>query len=95
MSEHVASRKGYIVIFLALLALTAVTATVAFVNLGILNPVVALGIATIKALLVALFFMHVKDTSERMIKVVILSGLFFLILLLTLTLADYATRLWH
>jgi cytochrome c oxidase subunit 4 len=95
MSEHVASRKSYIVIFLALLALTAATATVAFVNLGILNPVVALGIATTKALLVALFFMHVKDTSERMIKVVILSGLFFLLLLLTLTLADYATRLWH
>jgi len=94
-AEHIASRKTYLVIFVVLLSLTAATAIVSFANLGIFNPVVALGIATTKALLVALFFMHVKDTSERMTKVVILSGLFFLVLLLTLTLADYATRLWH
>jgi len=94
MSEHKAAIRFYLGIFLTLLVLTGATAGVAYVDLGPLNPVIALGIATTKALLVALFFMHVYGTSERMTKVVIVSGLFFLMLLLGLSLADYATRAW-
>jgi len=93
MSEH-SSVGFYIMIFVILLVLTGTTVGAAFINLGPLNPVIALGIATTKALLVVLFFMHVKGASERMTKVVILAGLFFLGLLLLLTLADYGTRLW-
>ena len=94
MSEHSTSVGFYLMIFIILLLLTATTVGAAFINLGPLNPVIALGIATTKALLVVLFFMHVKGASEKMIQVVIMMGIFFLLLLLGLALADYGTRLW-
>ena|SRR5436309_10308179 len=93
MSEHVVSARTYIAIWLTLLVLTGLTAGIAFIDLGPFNTVVALVIATFKALLVALIFMHVKYTNERMVKVVVISALFFLLLLLGLSLADYTTRL--
>jgi cytochrome c oxidase subunit 4 len=74
--------------------LTGVTAAVSFVDLGPFNAVVALVIATVKALLVVLFFMHVKYTSEKLTKIVIVSAIFWLFLLLALSMADYATRHW-
>jgi cytochrome c oxidase subunit 4 len=94
MSEHIMSSKFYYTIWIALLGLTAITAAVAFVDLGPFNVVLALVIATFKALLVVLFFMHVKYTSERLTKIVIVSAIFWLLLLLALSMADYATRLW-
>jgi len=93
MSEHVVSARTYIAIWLTLLILTGLTAGIAFIDLGPFNTIVALVIATFKALLVALIFMHVKYTNERMVKVVVISALFFLLLLLGLSLADYTTRL--
>jgi cytochrome c oxidase subunit IV len=92
MSDHIISSKMYYGIWLALMILTVVTAKVAFIDLGALNTVVALVIATFKATLVVLFFMHVKYTSEKMTKAVILSAVFWLLLLLILGLADFATR---
>lgn len=92
MSDHIISSKMYYVIWLTLMVLTVVTAAVAFVDLGQFNTVVALVIATFKATLVVLFFMHVKYTSEKMTKAVILSAVFWLLLLLILGLADFATR---
>ena len=93
MSEHVVSARTYIAIWLTLLVLTGLTAGIAFIDLGPFNTIVALVIATFKALLVALIFMHVRYTSEKMVKVVVISALFFLLLLLGLSLADYTTRL--
>jgi cytochrome c oxidase subunit 4 len=95
MSEHIISRTVYVAIFLTLLVLTGTTVAAAFVNLGPLNPIIALAIATIKAVLVVLFFMHVKYTSEKMTKLVLLAGVFWLLLLLALSMADYGTRLWQ
>lgn len=92
MSEHIVSVKTYITIWLALLVLTGLTAGIAFVDLGPFNTVVALVIATLKALLVVLIFMHVKYASDRLTKVVLVSALFWLFLLLGLSLADYTTR---
>lgn len=92
MSEHIISSKIYIGIWATLMVLTVVTASVAFIDLGPLNTVVALVIATCKALLVVMFFMHVKYTSEKLTKMVIVSSLFWLMLLLFLSLADYTTR---
>ena len=89
------SRRFYVAIGMSLLALTATTVFAAFVNLGPFNPVVALLIATIKATLVVLFFMHVKGASEKLTAVVIVSGFFFLAILLSLALADYTTRAWR
>jgi cytochrome c oxidase subunit IV len=92
MSEHIVSSKLYIGIWATLMCLTVITASVAFINLGPFNTVVCLLIATLKALLVVLFFMHVKYTSEKLTKMVIVSALFWLMLLLFLSLADYTTR---
>jgi cytochrome c oxidase subunit 4 len=95
MSEHVTSRGFYLLIGITLLVLTGVTVAAAFVNLGPLNPVIALLIATIKATLVILFFMHVKGASEKLTGVVVVAGFFFLAILLSLSLADYLTRSWR
>jgi len=92
MSEHIVSAKTNIAVWLALLVLTGVTAGVSFIDLGPFNTIVALVIATVKALLVVLIFMHVKYASDRLTKVVLVSALFWLFLLLGLSLADYTTR---
>ena len=90
--EHILSAKLYVIIWAALMCLTVITAGVAFIDLGPFNTVVALVIATFKALLVVLIFMHVKYTSDRLTKTVVLSALFWLMLLLGLSLMDYGTR---
>jgi cytochrome c oxidase subunit IV len=97
MSEHAksSSLKLYFGVWLALLAGTYITYKVAFLELGPFNSVAALGIATIKATLVVLFFMHAWHASERLTKLVIIAAIFFLMLLLGLTMADYATRTWR
>ena len=92
MSEHIVSTKLYYAIWIALLILTGVTASVAFIDLGPFNTVVALVIATLKAVLVLLFFMHLKYTSEKMTSVVVISAILWLLILLALSLADYSTR---
>jgi len=94
MSEHVSSVKLYIGIWLALLAGTGLTVIAAGIDMGPLNPVVALAIATTKAVLVVLFFMHVKYTHEKLTKLVLVTAIFFFIILLALTMADYTSRLW-
>lgn len=93
MSEHTVSSKMYYAIWILLLILTVVTAWVATVDLGPLNTIVALAIATVKATVVVLFFMHVKYASEKLTKVVIMSALFWMLILLMLSLTDYTWRL--
>lgn len=94
MSEHISSVKLYITIWLALMAGTILTVIAARIDLGVFNPIVALAIATTKAVLVVLFFMHVKYAHERLTKLVIVTAIFFFLILLALTMADYGTRLW-
>jgi len=91
MSEHVSPKSVYYSIFGALMVLTAITVFAAYVNLGNFNAPVAIGIATFKATLVVLFFMHVKYSS-RLTKLVVATSLFFLFILLAETTMDYATR---
>ena len=92
MSEHIIPSKIYYLIWIALMCLTVITAAVAFVDLGQFNTIVALSIATLKAVLVVLFFMHLKYSSERMTRVVVISAIFWLVLLLGLSLMDYGWR---
>jgi cytochrome c oxidase subunit IV len=95
MSGHQTSPlKTYISIWIALLVGTALTVYASSLDLGRFNAAVALTIATIKATLVALFFMHIKGASEKLTKLVVVSALFFLLILLGLSMADYATRTW-
>jgi cytochrome c oxidase subunit IV len=93
-SQHIISVKLYAIIFIVLLALTLSTTAVAFIDLGgDLNAIVALGIAVIKALLVILFFMHVRYSS-RLTWVFFGAGFFWLLILLTLTMTDPLARNW-
>jgi cytochrome c oxidase subunit 4 len=92
--EHViVPPRTYFGIFAALMVLTGVTVVVAFFDLGLLNPVVALSIAVIKASLVVLFFMHLKY-GTRLTWIVGGAAIFWLGILLVLILSDYATRGW-
>jgi cytochrome c oxidase subunit IV len=93
MVGHIISPKIYFLIFFVLLALTALTTAVAFVDLGSLNTVAALAIAVCKASLVILFFMHLKY-SPGMTRIVLVAALFWLAILLVLAMGDYATRNW-
>ena len=91
MSEKIVSMKTYAIIFITLVVFTVVTYRVALFDLGVLNVVVALTIAATKATLVALFFMHAR-WSSRLTQLVIGGSLFWLFILLALTLADYVAR---
>lgn len=93
MSEHIVPVKTYVLVFLALIMFTGLTAGIAFIDLGPFNALVAIVIAMIKSMLVILFFMHVKY-SQRMTKAAIVGGFFFLLILLTLSMTDYITRPW-
>jgi len=81
----------YVVVYVALLALTASTVAAAYVDLGPLNNVVAVGIAAIKAALVILYFMHVRWSSP-LIKLVVLAAFLWLLYMLGGALSDYFTR---
>jgi cytochrome c oxidase subunit 4 len=83
----------YYAVFAALLVGTGLTVAVAFVDLGALNNVLMLGIAMTKALLVILFFMHVR-WSTRLTWVVAASGFVWLLILFGITMSDYLTRGW-
>ena len=91
MTEHITSVRTYILVFIALMVLTAITVLVAFQDFGPWNDVVALTIAVIKASLVVLFFMHIYH-STRLSKLVVVSGLVWLFILIGLTLSDYLSR---
>jgi cytochrome c oxidase subunit IV len=86
-----ASARPYLLTFAALLVLTGATVAIAHVHLGALNLPVALAIAGAKALLVLLVFMHVRNQT-RLVVAYVAGGLFWLGILLVLTLSDYLTR---
>ena len=89
--SHVAPKSLYYTIFGSLMVLTVITIGVAFVNLGSFNFPVAIAIAITKATLVVLFFMH-GIWSSRLVKLVIGGAVFFLFILLALTMTDFLSR---
>jgi len=93
MSDQVVPVRIYLAIFGALLVLTAVTVFVAFQDFGLFNTPIALTIAVFKATLVILYFMHVRYSS-RLTWLFVAAGFFWLVILLTFTLADFASRGW-
>src|SRR3979409_1290906 len=88
---HIDSVGTYLKILVALLVCTGLTTWVATIDLGAFSTVVALGIATVKMLLVALFFMHIRHSS-KLTKLIVVGGLLWLAILLLLTMSDFATR---
>jgi cytochrome c oxidase subunit IV len=93
MSDHVVPRGVYFAVFGALLVLTSVTVFVAFFDLGPLNTIAAISIACTKALLVVLYFMHVRYGGS-LVRVVIGASILWIVILLVLLMGDYASRGW-
>jgi cytochrome c oxidase subunit 4 len=92
-AQHIVSPGVYLVILFALLLGTALTVWASYVDLGFWNPIIALAIATTKAVLVVLFFMHVWY-STKLTKLTIFSGIFMFLVLISMTLTDYISRAW-
>jgi cytochrome c oxidase subunit 4 len=90
---HVAPKSMYYWVFLALVVGTILTVFVAKYDLGPFNNVLMLTIACTKALLVVLFFMHVR-WSTRLTWVVAGAGFFWLLIMFSITMSDYMSRGW-
>ncbi|HTU92386.1 MAG TPA: cytochrome C oxidase subunit IV family protein [Gemmataceae bacterium] len=91
MSEPITPTRTYYSVFAALIALTLVTVAVSFVELGAWHTTVGVLIGVVKASLVGLFFMHLLHSSKAS-WLAVLAGLFWLSILMALTLSDYLTR---
>ena len=97
MSEHIVSPKIYATIFVVLMVCTGLTVFAATQDLNQyfsgLNVIVALAIACLKASLVVLFFMHLRYSPNRT-KLVIFCAVFWLAIMLFMTMSDYVSRPW-
>ena len=93
MSEHIVPVGVYLKVWVALLILLGATVGLAFIPLGPIHIVVAVGIAFAKAILIVLFFMHVKYKAKLM-WVYVGAGFFWLAIMFAITLGDYLTRSW-
>jgi len=93
MSEHIVSPRVYVAVFVALIVLTGGTVFAATIDLGRWNTPVALFLAVTKAVLVVLFFMHVKYSS-RLVALAVGGGILWLLMLIAGVAADYLTRGW-
>jgi cytochrome c oxidase subunit IV len=91
--HHIVTPVTYAIVFVSLLVGTAITVVAAYIDLGIFNPVVALAIACTKAVIVILFFMHVKYQSN-LVKLTVGAGFFTFLVLITMTMSDYVSRAW-
>jgi cytochrome c oxidase subunit 4 len=91
MSEPLTPTRTYYGVFAALIALTLVTVIASFLELGAWHTTVGVLIGVVKASLVGLFFMHLLHSS-RAAWLAVLAGLFWLVILMGLTLSDYLSR---
>jgi cytochrome c oxidase subunit 4 len=91
--HHIVTPMNYLFVYIALIIGTILTVVAADIDLGVFNPIIALGIACTKACIVILFFMHVKYQS-RLVKLTVSAGFFTFIVLITMTLTDYMSRAW-
>jgi cytochrome c oxidase subunit 4 len=90
--HHVVPKSTYIIIFVWLFVLLVLTVAAAQVDLGAWNVPVALAIAVVKAVLIVLFFMHVRYSS-RLVQLFAAGGFVWLAIMLSFTLADVWARL--
>jgi cytochrome c oxidase subunit 4 len=93
MTQHISSRQTNVIVFLALLALLFATVAGAYLPLGPLHFPTAMTIAVAKAVLIVLFFMHLKY-SHRLTALVSAASFLWLGIMIALTLSDYLSREW-
>jgi cytochrome c oxidase subunit 4 len=91
--HHIVTPLQYTYVFLTLLVFTGITVGAAYIDLKWANPVIALAIASFKAVIVILFFMHAAYQS-RLIKMTIGAGFFVFLVLIAMTMTDYISRSW-
>ena len=93
MNEHVHSSGSriYLVILGLLLVLTTITVGAAYINFGSFNLIIAVLIATLKATLVAMFFMHLRH-DPPINAIIFVSSLIFLGIFLLFPLIDIQSR---
>ncbi len=91
--HHIVTPMNYLFVYIALIIGTILTVIAADLDMGVFNPIIALGIACTKACIVILFFMHVKYQS-RLVKLTVSAGFFTFLVLITMTLTDYMSRAW-
>jgi cytochrome c oxidase subunit 4 len=91
--HHVVGPMAYLGVYVSLILLTLITVGAAYIEMGIFNPIVAVGIACIKGTIVVLLFMHLKYSS-RLIKFTCAAGFFTFCVLIVMCLSDYLTRAW-
>ncbi|HZD55299.1 MAG TPA: cytochrome C oxidase subunit IV family protein [Anaerolineales bacterium] len=92
MEPEIIPRSRYVFVYIGLVVLLAATIFASTFDLGVFNTAIAVTIAVAKALLVALFFMHIWG-STQLTRIFAVMGIFWLALLIGLTLTDYLTRL--
>ena len=93
MTTHITPVRTYVLVFLALIALTISTVLISQIELGEYNFIVAITIAVIKASLVVWFFMHVNGATS-LTRLFAAAGLFWMAILLFFVLSDYFSRGW-
>ncbi len=89
--KHIVSTKTFVLVWIALLILTAVTVTVAKLDLGAMSTLTAVVIASVKAGLVLWFFMHLKY-EKRLLKLLLLVPIVTLAVIIGLTFVDVLYR---
>ena len=91
--HHIVTPLQYAIVYGTLLVFTGITVGAAYIDLGPANPIIAVGIACFKAVIVILFFMHVLYQS-RLVKMTVAAGFFTFLVLVTMTMSDYISRSW-
>jgi cytochrome c oxidase subunit 4 len=91
MKQHITDIRTYIAVFIALNVLLLATVGAAYLPLGDFHFVIAMALATVKAVLIVLYFMHVKD-SHRLTAVICVASFLWLGIMIALTMTDYLSR---
>lgn len=89
--HHIIPLTSYLKVFTALVVLTVITVIAARFDFGTMNTIIALGIASVKAGLVMAIFMHLKY-DDKLYLVLILTSIFFLIVMYFFSVLDLFTR---
>lgn len=93
MKQPVVSRRTYVFTWIALLVLALLTTLIGMLNLGPFNMIIAITIATLKASLIAAFFMHALYEG-KVVRIILAGGVIWFLIMVTLTLSDYESRGW-
>jgi cytochrome c oxidase subunit 4 len=93
MNEHITPRRTYFFVYLVLIGLLVLTVVAGYTDLGGWGVIVAVAIAAVKAMLILIYFMHVR-TSGRIVLIMIFLAFALLSTLIVLSFSDYLSRGW-